>query len=248
MSLSGAKSYGLSFLQAITNNSHCGKDRNTENDKVYVHPHVKRSSLKLSEESLRMCTESLGSESGNACTESNIDELTLFSVVSENGPSKQTSKLHGFRVMKKLNHSLSFPPPLKSISCSTGVQVKSHREEGRLVLKAFTVPSCRGLFHSERGGGRLRIRMVQDEGIGEDIDEEVVEEAAGAETEAAEEELEEAEVGDEEEERNGITVGFGAQTAIGRLPRPSRCMEGGRGNKALLYLEPFWVAAHKLSV
>ncbi|KAG2693654.1 hypothetical protein I3843_08G101900 [Carya illinoinensis] len=263
MSLSGANSYGLSFLQALADNSQYSKENETENGKVYVHPHVKRSSLRLSEESLRMCTESLGSETGSACTEISIDEIALFSVVSENGQSKQASKLHGFRVSKKkLNHPWSFPPPLKSISCSSGVRVKSHREGGRLVLKAFTVPSCRGLFHAERGDGRLRIRMVRDEGIGEDGDEEVAQEAE-PETEDAEEELEEAEVGEdrdigdendekmywcEEEERNGITVGFGAETTIGRLPRPSRCMEGGRGNKALQYLEPFWMAAYKLSV
>ncbi|XP_041020351.1 protein FANTASTIC FOUR 3-like [Juglans microcarpa x Juglans regia] len=259
MSLSGANSYGLSFVQVLTNNSHYSKEKDTENDKVYVHPQVRRSSLRLSEESLRMCTENLGSETGSACTESDIDEIDLFSVVSENGQSKKASKLHGFRVSKKLNHPWSFPPPLKSISSSSGVRVKSHREGGRLVLKAFTVPSCRGLFHAERGDGRLRIRMVQGEGIGEDGDEEVAQEAE-PETEDAEEELEEAEVGEdrdssdekmywcEEEERSGITVGFGPETAIGRLPRPSRCMEGGTGNKALLYLEPFWKAAYKLSV
>nr|AFK46160.1 unknown [Lotus japonicus] len=54
---------GWSFLQALTKptSSNCNKE---EDDKVYVHPTVKRSSSLLSEKSLEMCTESLGSETG----------------------------------------------------------------------------------------------------------------------------------------------------------------------------------------
>ncbi|KAK2359275.1 protein FAF, chloroplastic [Trifolium repens] len=62
---------GWGFLQNLT------KTENG-NDKVYVHPTVKRSASMLSEKSLEMCTESLGSETGSNAGESS-DDVSLFS-------------------------------------------------------------------------------------------------------------------------------------------------------------------------
>jgi hypothetical protein len=245
MSLSVAEPCGWNFLQALNNNCNTTKAQDTENDKVYVHPLVNRSSSRLSEESLKMCTESLGSETGSAVTESNNDEFAFLSAVSyENGPNKQASKLHRFPVSKKMNHCRSFPPPLTSISGSNGVQVKPHREGGRLVLKAVTVPSCHALFHAERGDGRLRLRLVQDGGIGEEEDEEAVEEEeVGDDSDVAGEEEE------EEEEVEGYSGNFGDEMGMGaKLPWLSRCMEGARGNEALRNWESFCLATYKLSV
>lgn len=264
--MSVANSCSWSFLQALNNNFHCAKEQDTEKAEVYVHPLVKRSSSRLSEKSLQMCTESLCNETGSAVTEIDNDEIKLLSLGStENGPVKQARKSDGFPVPKKLNHCRGFPPPLStSISgSSTGhVQVKPHREGGRLVLKAVTVlPSCHGLFHAERGEGRLRLRMVQEEGtVEEEEDEEVVQEQV--ETEVGEEEAEEAGVGDdadgdendeqacwgeEEEEEGNRGSGGGDARGIRKLPRPSRCTEGGLGNKVLLNWEPFLVPPYKLS-
>ncbi|KAG2697094.1 hypothetical protein I3843_07G090000 [Carya illinoinensis] len=247
MSSNGANSCGWSFLQALTINSLYTKEQDTGNDEVYVNPHANRSYLRLSEESLRMCTESLCSETGSAFTESNIDEIALFSVVTETGPWKQASKLDGFRVSKKLNHCHSFPPPLTSISGSSGVQVKPHREGGRLVLKAVTVPSSRGLFHAERGDGRLRLRLVQDEGFDEEGNEEVAQEE-GFETvkKEAEQDVDDSDIGDDEDEEE-MSGGVGKEMGMGKLPRPSRCMENGHGNRALLNWEPVWLP-YKLTV
>ncbi|GLT63987.1 hypothetical protein SLA2020_365080 [Shorea laevis] len=244
MSLSVAESCSWNFLHSLNNNCNTSKSQDTENEKVYVHPLVKRSSSKLSEESLKMCTESLGSETGSAVTESNDDE---FAFLSENGPNKQDSKLHRFPVSKKMNHCPSFPPPLTSISGSKGVQVRPHREGGRLVLKAVTVPSCHPLFHAERGDGRLRLRMVQNRGIGEEDDEEAVEEDEAVEEE--EEVGDDSDAGEEdwcEEEMEGYNGNFGDEMGMGA--KLSRCMDDARGNEALRNWEPFWLATYKLSV
>jgi hypothetical protein len=252
MSLSVAEPCGWSFLQSLTNNYNTTKAQETENDKAYVHPLVKHSSSRLSEESLKMCTESLGSETGSAVTESSNDEFAFLSGASENGPNKQASKLHRFPASKRMNHCRSFPPPLTSISGSNGVQVKPHREGGRLLLKAVTVPSCHALFHAERGDGRLRLRMVEDRVIAEEEeDDEAVEETEAVEedSDAGEEEEEEQQEDWCEEEMEGYSGNFGDEMGMGaKRPWLSRCTEGARGNEALRNLEPFWMATYKLSV
>ncbi|XP_022769526.1 protein FANTASTIC FOUR 4-like [Durio zibethinus] len=65
---------GWSFLQALANS----KD-STEHDKVYLDPLVKSSASTLSEKSLQMCTESLGSETGSEVSESS-DDISLLSL------------------------------------------------------------------------------------------------------------------------------------------------------------------------
>lgn len=246
MSSTGANSYSWSFLQSLTNNSLNTKEQDTGNDKVY-----NSSYFRLSEESLRMCTESLCSETGSAFAESNIDEIALLSVVTETGPRKEASKLDGFRVSKKLNHCRGFPPPLTSISGSSGVQVIPHREGGRLVLKAVTVRSSRVLFHAERGDGRLRLRLVEDEGLHDEEENEEVAQEEGIESgvvkKEAEQVVDDTDIGDEEEEEE-MSGGVGNEIGMGKLPRPSRCMESGHGNRALLNWEPDWFAAYRLTV
>lgn len=248
MSLSPADSRGWSVLQALANNCNNTKAHDTENEKAYVHPLAKRRSSRLSEESLRMCTESLGSETGSTDAEGYQDEFAVLSAVSEYGAKEKGSKLLGFRGSKKMNSNPTFPPLLTSITGSSGVQVRPHREGGRLVLKVSTVPSSRGLFHADRSDGRLRLRMVHEEGIGEEGEEAVEEEAF--ETEAAEEVDEETSddsfTDEDMEEHSG-----GFRDEIGReatLPAPSRCIVGERGSKTLTNWQPFWRVAYKLSV
>ncbi|KAK8630711.1 hypothetical protein V6N13_079492 [Hibiscus sabdariffa] len=144
---------GWSFLQFLANDSN-----STKNDKVYVHPVVKRSTSMLSDRSLEMCTESLGSETGSEVSES-IDDISLLSL--ENG--LYSSKPRDSSVRKKTSRANNFPPPLTSISGSNGVRVvKSHREGGRLVLEAVTIPPCNTYFHTERSEGRLRLSLFKD--------------------------------------------------------------------------------------
>ncbi|XAR61209.1 hypothetical protein NMG60_11034848, partial [Bertholletia excelsa] len=121
-----------------------------QNDKAYVHPHVKPSSSALGSKSLEMCTESLGSESSNE----------FFPLTSE---SHAIPRPKSREFAKKSARSDSFPPPLTSIRGSDGVvQVRRHREDGRLVIKAVTVASSNACFQAERVDGRLRLCWVKE--------------------------------------------------------------------------------------
>ncbi|XP_059660507.1 protein FANTASTIC FOUR 1-like [Cornus florida] len=165
---------GWSFIQALTNTSPNCKEV-TESEKVYVHPLVKRSSSMLSNKSLEMCTESLGSETGSDISESS-DEFTSFS--SESQKFRAIQRLKSRQFAKKLNRRGSFPPPLSSISGSDSVQVRPHREGGRLVIKAVAVSSCSSYFQAERVDGRLRISLLKECCV--DSEEEEEEEEVGS--------------------------------------------------------------------
>ncbi|KAL4602997.1 hypothetical protein ACB092_10G094100 [Castanea dentata] len=260
MSTTVADLGGWSFLQALTNNSHSA-NYGTKIEKLYVDPLVKRCSLRLSEKSLEMCTESLGSETGSSViiTETNKDhEISLISLVSteNNGPKKQ--KISKFSEPKQRNnhHCRSFPPPLTSISGSSGVHVRPHREAGRLVLEAVPAPSCNSLFHAVRGDGRLRLQLVHNDQESTEEDEEeseqVLEEQEvevevqiqAADKEVVEED-ETEEAGEEEEEEEGEEGDRCTEILddkdFGKLPRPRRCKESGRGDRSETW-RPLWIS------
>ncbi|KAJ7972802.1 Protein FANTASTIC FOUR like [Quillaja saponaria] len=247
---------GWSFLQSLTDNSN-GTKTEVQTEKIYVHPLVKSHSSKLSTKCLEMCTESLGSETGNNVIDSS-DDNALFSLESDNCTTrKPISKANKISVLNRFNCRSSFPPPLTSITELGGVQVRPHREDGRLVMKAETISFPCSHFHAERTNGRLQIRLLKDytpecdngvddiDGIGEKQSEQVDEED-GFETENeevydedCEDETEEVYRGDELEENSCNAEG---EIGMEKFPRPSRCKEGGSGNNGLLNYEPFWVA------
>ncbi|KAL3849865.1 hypothetical protein ACJIZ3_011747 [Penstemon smallii] len=132
-----------------------------------------------------MCTESLGNETGT-CIDSNIDDFSLKKQI-------YSKELKPREFSRKVKHtSNNFPPPLTSISRNDGVQVKTHREEGRLVIKAFTYSSCSNYFQAERKNGRLRLSLLKDEYIESDheLDENEEEEEKVNEREESENETE----------------------------------------------------------
>ncbi|KAJ8552045.1 hypothetical protein K7X08_028488 [Anisodus acutangulus] len=125
----------------------------------YVHPLDKRSTSSLSEKSLEICTESLGSEtgSGSGCfssspTSDNVSEdddkdnhyqqqQQQYSYVSE---STEDFLVVKYNYSKRLLSSPKpFPPSLPS------VHVQSHRQNGRLTLEAVSVPHKNSL-HAQR--------------------------------------------------------------------------------------------------
>ena len=147
----------------------------------YIHPLVKRSASSLSEKSLQICTESLGSETGS-------DGFSSYSS-SEAGDSEEDKEeeqeeeqlqqqeelqeekvpeafdqkeLESFRVAKchyatsKKSKSISFPPPLPSLARQDGasLRMESRRDNGRLVLEAVSIPS-QNRFRAQRQDGRL---------------------------------------------------------------------------------------------
>ncbi|KAK3015552.1 hypothetical protein RJ639_007169 [Escallonia herrerae] len=140
----------------------------------YVHPLVKTSGSSLSEKSLEICTESLGSETGS-------DEFSSYPP-SETGdvdedkeevqPQQHEKELQGYgreevQVVKynfsanKKSPPRSFPPPLPSLARSDGpsLHMHSHRQNGRLVLEAVSV-SSKNFFQAQRQDGRLLLSLV----------------------------------------------------------------------------------------
>lgn len=234
---------GWSFLQALTKptSSNCNKE---EDDKVYVHPTVKRSSSLLSEKSLEMCTESLGSETGSNAGES-CDDISLFSL-ENNITTTTTTTTNGTDsnwVPRRVNKACNFPPPLTSITDFGGVRVRPHREGGRLILEAVASPSPRPCFHAERGDGRLRLHLFEEEGLSDDGDddevvdeeEEVVEEWSDdddinddeSDDEVEEESETEIETEKEEEEEECGVENVEDEMGVKKFNRPSRCKESG---------------------
>ncbi|XP_027366754.1 protein FANTASTIC FOUR 2-like [Abrus precatorius] len=203
-----------SFLQTLSNISHCNK---TED--VYVHPAVKRSSSMLSAKSLELCTESLGSETGSNAGD-NSDDVSLFSLESSHSfrnNNNNTTVVNRNSESKRLNRGSTFPPPLTSMG---GLQVRSHREDGRLILEAVTSSSPQPYFQAERGNGRLRLRLFESVasyyGGDDEIEGETLkQEAYGEEDGVVEEEVEEHVAYGEDE--MGITM----------FVRPSTCKESG---------------------
>ncbi|XVF72417.1 hypothetical protein PTKIN_Ptkin12aG0119700 [Pterospermum kingtungense] len=226
---------GWSFLQSLAT----AKD-STEHDKVYVQPLVKSSASTLSEKSLEMCTESLGSETGSEVNEKSDDIALLSPETMVFNPPKPRESV----VTKKMSRICSFPPPLTSISGSSGVQVKSHREGGRLVIQAVTIPPCHSYFHAERSEGRLRLSLLKEAAPmfeeEEDQEEDEHDDVVYYEENGEGEEEDGSYRGGEDIEGN--SGNDGSEIGTGKLPRPSSCKESGRGRKGLLHWEPFLVA------
>lgn len=143
----------------------------------YVHPLVRRSASSLSEKSLEICTESLGSETGSdrfsSCPASEMGDLpdeddkesdtVLQDLAKLQSPQEdQDQQLHFAKYSsyaglgKKRHQPKSFPPPLPWLSRSDGasLRMQTHRDNGRLVLEAISIPSEKN-FCVQRQDGRL---------------------------------------------------------------------------------------------
>lgn len=142
----------------------------------YVHPLVKRSNSSLSEKSLEVCTESLGSETGSDCFSCPSDGDEEREEVQQRIEKEETQQMSvddpfaDVHVVKyKKSPARPLPPPLPSIA--GGLHVHSHREEGRLVLEAVSVAS-RNFFNADRQNGRLRLTLKHAQANLEDEEEE----------------------------------------------------------------------------
>ncbi|KAL9238661.1 hypothetical protein vseg_013055 [Gypsophila vaccaria] len=152
----------------------------------YVHPLVKRASL-LSEKSLEICTESLGSETGSDGFSNPLsdpgesqgqdedagkndeeevvkknDEVVVVEVVSSN--NKYSCPVNN---SKKINVGVerSFPPPLPSlVNCNggTNLHMRTHRRDGRVVVEAVSVMN-QNCFRAKRQDGRLLLTFTGDD-------------------------------------------------------------------------------------
>ncbi|KAL2328399.1 hypothetical protein Fmac_021826 [Flemingia macrophylla] len=155
-----------------------GKDEISKSLPVmpYVPPLVKRSKS-LSEKSLQICTESLGSETGSdgllfssypspvigdAGKEEKIAQEPISHEQEEGEKEKEEEQdLYNYAAeatKKASSPARAFPPPLPSLShhhqADPSLQMRSHRDNGRLVLEAVSVPSLNN-FNIQRQDGRL---------------------------------------------------------------------------------------------
>ncbi|KAG4961126.1 hypothetical protein JHK82_037813 [Glycine max] len=135
----------------------------------YVHPLVRRSKSCLSEKSLEICTESLGSETGSDGFSSYSPSETEEKEEEKEEESMQITHEEDFQVPKqnyaeKKSLPRSFPPPLPSL------HMRSHRDNGRLFLQAVSVPSQNN-FCAQRENGRLVLTFADVE-VAEEEEEE----------------------------------------------------------------------------
>ncbi|KAK8683308.1 hypothetical protein V6N13_039372 [Hibiscus sabdariffa] len=158
----------------------------------YVHPLVKRSASCLSEKSLEICTESLGSETGSDGFSSETGEMEedkqedhqqlLHQKQETVAPTimpcfdgdKATIAKYNYDAGKKSTY-ISFPPPIPSLSAKDGAsrRLKTHRDNGRLVIEAVSMPSLNN-FLAQRHEGRLVLTFANTTAI-HDAEEEVTE-------------------------------------------------------------------------
>ncbi|KAF8009639.1 hypothetical protein BT93_J0601 [Corymbia citriodora subsp. variegata] len=171
----------------------------------YVHPLGKRSASSLSEKSLQVCTESLGSETGSdafsSYPPSEVGDMEdgkeeEQEPLQQEGMLPQSFDREDFDVVK-YNYAASrkirprsFPPPLPSLSLEDGasLSVHSRRDNGRLVLEAVSISSEKN-FQAQREDGRLILTFVNSVSSGEEIYD--GEEVDGEETEDMPMELDE---------------------------------------------------------
>ncbi|KAJ4882479.1 Protein FANTASTIC FOUR 3 [Raphanus sativus] len=219
---SGHESSGWSFLQSLSSASSSSLSKMTsyEKEKTYVQrPSSRRT---LSDESLALCTENLGSETGSDVTD--VEDLFSLSLTDV-----QTKKLGETRTLKSRKENVSpsdLPPPLTSMRGSQCIQMRPHREDGRLVMTATKAPPRNMCFQADRSNGRLRLSILRDSDETVEDEEETVE---PKETNEEEEEEEEDVLDDDE--------------SMETVERSRRCVEGDQENRGLLNWESLCVAA-----
>ncbi|XP_057956767.1 protein FANTASTIC FOUR 3-like [Malania oleifera] len=246
-----------SFIQALSNTSQNPKEV-VDTEKSSFYPEVKYS---LSQRSLELCTENLGSETGSDMFESSIFSSSLLGSNGGDYPMRDQPKSRRSSRLEKQN-SPNFPPPLTTLSGYEPLEIRPHREDGRLVMKAVAASSPHSYFQAERSDGRLRLCLLNyrahdfdsedaaEESEGENGDSERDSFENGGET--AEKEEEEQDYAEEEGEedcdgclRVGVdsaSLDFGVEMGMKKFHRPSRCKAGRCGEEKLLTWESFWVA------
>ncbi|XP_042407097.1 protein FAF-like, chloroplastic [Zingiber officinale] len=161
----------------------CQKDEAAPVSAPYVHPLVRRSSSSLSQRSLKICTESLGSETGSDDffsfgdgsdldlefgEDENEEEVEDVSVAvaaeeaAERPRGKELTSVNYHCSISMRSPVRSFPPPLPSISQRDGrcIHMRPHRRDGRLVVEAVSVPS-QNYLHAQRVDGRLLLSFIE---------------------------------------------------------------------------------------
>jgi Fantastic Four meristem regulator len=208
----------------------------------YVHPLVRRSSSSLSQKSLEICTESLGSETGSDdflssysdsdtdtesehgnCTESELLAAKDIPAM-EIGPVYVTNQELSYHCtsasVSRKSPPRSFPPPLQSISSRNGgpcLRMRPHRcGNGRLVMEAVSMPT-QNYLHARRLDGRLLLSFADQHAVEAPEDPETE-----SQTESEESETEEIEMEESEEEEEVEVVDRGTMVEIKVSTQPNQ--------------------------
>ncbi|XP_019448883.1 PREDICTED: protein FAF-like, chloroplastic isoform X2 [Lupinus angustifolius] len=141
----------------------------------YIHPLVKRTKSCLSEKSLEICTENLGSETGSDGLLSSYPSETEEEKEEHHQQQQQVQEKEEKLTIEETKYNFggsaaaikkyypsyrSFPPPLSSLSSS--LHMRTHRGNGRLVLEAVSAPSNNN-FCVQRQDGRLVLTLANHE-------------------------------------------------------------------------------------
>ncbi|WMV10453.1 hypothetical protein MTR67_003838 [Solanum verrucosum] len=206
-------------------------------------------SSRLSEKSLQLCTESLGSETGTDIIDTNILSFSSSYSRIEQSNCKVNKRRSNSSINKK------FPPPLTTIRGLNSIQFKPHREDGRLIIKAIEAPLTHNYLQAERSNGRLRLCFYKNEisastSSNYDENEELENDTVFEEEEEIEEKGENTEEKEEESDIYNMKWDidgnkFDVEGEMGKekCQRLSRCKESGKGNKVFCdWRKALWVA------
>lgn len=202
----------------------------------YVHPLTRRSAGSLSKKSLEICTESLGSETGSdgfssyhsSDTSDGEEDKEEFTEEAERMVSSSSISIGRKRQLQQLTRSRSFPPPLPPLSDQNGasLRVRSHRNNGRLVLEAVSVKEQKN-FRAQREGGRLVLTFINNPSDNDHHDDDGNDIADGEEADLEEtgDSSSDDGAGDNKEEgevqKKDVEAGEGMELAIEELPKLS---------------------------
>ncbi|XP_047977700.1 protein FANTASTIC FOUR 1-like [Salvia hispanica] len=215
---------GWGFLQNNSQESSTMINR----DFPYTHPLSKNS--KLSPQSLQLCTENLGSESGS---DTFSDCSSIFSASPPPSPTAARIPPPADKYSRKINN---FPPPLTTMSGASSLQVRRRSDGGRLIIDAVEGPFRNSYLHAERTDGRLKLSFAA--AACSDGDEEECGAAEAAETET------EAEEGEIEGKGNGFESELGVEkNVLERIQSFRRCnSHGSKGLCSNWKPSTLWVA------
>ena len=122
----------------------------------YVHPLVRRSSSLLTQKSLEICTESLGSETGSDGFSDADGSSTDRSCPGSDDEREEEA------VAPRAPPPRAFPPPLPSLArrkVESTMEMRQERQDGRLLVRVVPVASST-LFRAQRRGGRLLLSFA----------------------------------------------------------------------------------------
>ncbi|KAI3459368.1 hypothetical protein Pfo_016031 [Paulownia fortunei] len=240
------------------------KESVEKDESFYTHPLARNSSFsRLSVKSLELCTENLGSETGTEIiTQSSITNFSSSSPSFYPSNSSENSPPHKRAELEKSKQELeaadynaeanfcrkikNFPPPLTTMRGPSSLQVRRHREGGRLIIEAVEKPFRSSCLQAERSDGRLRLCLLtgfDSEATTTSAREEEVKNGEECGGEMAEEEEIDEPRSEDEPENEEFDGEMNLEMGVEKFQRLSRCKESGHGNRGFSnWKPPLWVA------